>query len=324
MRLKGNILPYTDVGKRVGPDAFLCNFNLVIDLHCHILPGIDDGAPNLGVSLDMARASVDDGVMILACTPHILPGLYHNTGPQIRQAVASLQAALDNENINLRLISGADAHIIPDFAGNIRSGHLLSLADTRYVLVELPHHVAPARVEDCFFQIAVGGYVPIFTHPERCTWIKQHYETIRKLVHSGVWMQITAGSLTGAFGSQPRYWAERMLDEGLVHILATDAHDTRRRPPNLSRGREMAAKRVGAAEAEHLVVTRPQGVVDNVSPASLPPPATGRAGPGENDAANIARSHRDNATGPSEGQSGREAHGVVHGLAGRLRRIFNS
>ena len=101
--------------------------------------------------------------------------------------------------------------------------------------------------------------MPILTHPERLTWIKSHYQAIQRLVHAGVWMQITAGSLAGAFGRNARYWAERMLDEGCVHILATDAHDVNRRPPNLGQGRELAAKRVGDVEAQHLVVTRPEG-----------------------------------------------------------------
>jgi protein-tyrosine phosphatase len=249
----------------------------MIDLHSHILPGIDDGAPDLAVSLTMARAFVEDGVTTLACTPHILPGLYHNTGPQIRQAVLQLQAALDAEAIPLQLIAGADNHITANFVAGLQSGHLLSLGDSRYVLVEPPHHTMPARLEDMFFDLAVAGYVPILTHPERLTWITAHYDVIERLAHGGVWMQITAGSLTGSFGRQPKYWAERMLDEGLVHILATDAHDAVRRKPVLSKGRDAAAQRVGAVEAEHLVSTRPQGIVANAVPGSLPMPNTARA-----------------------------------------------
>lgn len=244
----------------------------VIDLHSHILPGIDDGAADLSVSLEMARAWVDDGVEIVACTPHILPGLFHNSGPGIRVAVQELQQVLDTEGISLRLVAGADAHIVQDFVLGLRSGHILSLADTRYVLVEPPHHVAPPRMTEFFFNISAAGYVPILTHPERLTWIEAHYATMVQLARSGVWMQITAGSLTGAFGRTARYWAERMLDEGLVHILATDAHNMRSRPPNLNAGREAAARRVGAAEAEHLVITRPAGVLANVPPSSLPAP----------------------------------------------------
>jgi protein-tyrosine phosphatase len=183
-----------------------------------------------------------------------------------------LQQVLDQEGIPLKLVVGADNHITPSFVAELRSGHLLSLADTRYVLVEPPHHVAPPRLEDLFFSLLVAGFVPILTHPERLTWIESHYQTIQRLGQAGVWMQLTAGSLSGAFGRTARYWGERMLDEGLAHLLATDAHDVKRRPPNLGQGREFAAKRVGDAEAEPLVVTRPRGVLMNEHPSNLPGP----------------------------------------------------
>ena len=242
----------------------------MIDLHSHLLPGVDDGAADLSIALEMARAWVADGVTVVACTPHILPGLYHNTGPQIRAGVAQLQEALDQAEIPLRLVTGADNHIVPDFVAGLQSGHLLTLADSRYVLVEPPHHIAPPRLEELFFSILVAGYIPILTHPERLTWIESEYSTMIRLAQKGVWMQITAGSLTGAFGRRPKYWAERMLAEGLVHILATDAHNLDRRAPILSHGREAAAKRVGEVEAEHLVLTRPQGIIANMAPNALP------------------------------------------------------
>ena len=244
----------------------------MIDLHCHILPGLDDGAKDLAVSLRMAAAFVADGVEVVACTPHILPGLYRNTGPQILQATRDLQSALLANGSPLQLIVGADNHIIPDFVAGLQSGRLLCLAGTRYVLVEPPHHVAPLRLEEFFFSLILAGFVPILTHPERLTWVNTQYAMIQRLVHSGVWMQITAGSLTGAFGRNARYWGERMLDEGCVHILATDSHDDTRRPPILGQGRDCAAKRVGDAEAEHMVVTRPRGVLLNELPSNLPSP----------------------------------------------------
>ena len=293
----------------------------MIDLHCHILPGIDDGAADVATAVAMARAFVADGVTMVACTPHILPGVYHNTGPQIRKAVQDLQHELDAQGIALELTTGADAHVVPDFVAGLRSGHLLSLADTRYVLVEPPHHVAPPRLHDLFFQLIVAGYVPILTHPERLGWIKSHYAAIQELARSGTWMQITAGSLTGGFGRTSRYWAERMLDDGLVHILATDAHDTLRRPPNLSQGREIAAKRVGGDEAQHLVVTRPLGIVNNQEPSSLPMPASAVTSSGV--AYVQGRSHTKTRTGrrvESGGEPGAADGGG--GLAARLRRFL--
>jgi protein-tyrosine phosphatase len=244
----------------------------VIDLHCHILPGIDDGAPDLPTALAMAMATVADGVAVVACTPHIFPGLFHNSGPQIREATQRLQEQLDREGIPLLLYPGADIHIAPNLIAGLRSGELLTLGDTRYLLVEPPHQVAPLRLEDLFFELLVADYVPILTHPERLAWIETRYDTIKRLAQRGVWMQITAGSLAGTFGRRARYWANRMLDEGLVHVLATDAHNVRGRPPNLSVGRDLAAKRVGAQEAEHLVNTRPMGILSDNLPSSLPMP----------------------------------------------------
>ena len=291
----------------------------MIDLHCHILPGIDDGARDISVSIEMARMSVADGVSVVACTPHILPGLYHNTGPQIREAVLQLQLALDQEGIPLRLVTGADIHVVPDFVAGLQSGRLISLADTRYVLVEPPHHVAPPRLEDLFFAILVAGYVPILTHPERLTWIESQYASIQRLVQAGVWMQITAGSLAGRFGRRPQSLAHRMLEEGCVHILATDAHDTQRRPPRLGEGRDLAAKRIGAEAAEHLVTTRPLGILNNELPGGLPMPepvsASKRVGNGD------VGQHKSAGVRRTTGADGASAGGG-HWLPGRLRRLF--
>ena len=209
--------------------------------------------------------AVANGVEVQACTPHILPGLYNNTGPQIRLAIAQFQRALDEHGIALQLTTGADAHLVPDFLSRLKSGHILSLADTRYVLVEPPHHVAPPRIEEFFFSLLVQGYVPVLTHPERLTWIEANYPIMEQMCDAGVWMQVTAGSLTGVFGRGPLYWAEKMMKEGRVHILATDAHGVGRRRPNLREGREVAAKWVGEEEANHLVVTRPRGVLSRRS-----------------------------------------------------------
>ncbi|HET9033543.1 MAG TPA: CpsB/CapC family capsule biosynthesis tyrosine phosphatase [Dokdonella sp.] len=243
----------------------------MFDLHCHMLPGIDDGSVDLEMSLEMARLSVADGVHTLACTPHIYPGLYENTAAGIRAGVDALQAELDSRDIPLRLLVGADVHLEPGLTESIRNGRVPTIGGTRYLLLEPPHHVAPPRFEESVFELMAGGYIPVITHPERLSWIEDHYAIFKRLVDRGVWMQLTAASVAGKFGRRPLYWSERMLDEGCVHILATDAHHPRRRPPILSEGRDAAARRVGEAEAHHMVVTRPQGIVEDIAPEALPP-----------------------------------------------------
>lgn len=242
----------------------------MIDLHCHMLPGIDDGAPDLDTALAMARIAVDDGIRVTACTPHIYAGLYENTGPGIKRAVEEFRAHLEEAGIPLQITYGADTHLAPDLVSGLRNRQIPSLHNSRYFLLEPPHHVAPPRLQESVFGLVTVGYIPVITHPERLTWIEEHYEWFRELVHCGAWMQLTAGSLTGRFGSAAQYWGERLLDEGLTHILATDAHGVSNRPPLLAEGREAAEYWVGAEESWHLVETRPQGIVDNRDPAQLP------------------------------------------------------
>lgn len=243
----------------------------MIDLHCHILPGIDDGARDIDVSLAMARMAVADGIRVVACTPHIYPGLYENSIETIEWSVRSLRQALAEEGIPLQLVIGADVHLVPGLATRLKTGEVPTLAASRYVLLEPAHHVMPPNFEQAVFELVALGYVPVITHPERLTWIEDHYAVFARLVNGGAWMQITAGSLTGRFGSDARYWGERMLDEGLVHILATDAHGVDRRPPLLAEGREVAQKWVGKEESVRLIVDRPKDILDNRrAPATVP------------------------------------------------------
>jgi protein-tyrosine phosphatase len=225
----------------------------------------------------MTRMALSDGISTIACTPHILPGVYNNTGPAIRSAVERLRESLSEAGIPICLVTGADVHIAPDLSVQLSGGRALTLNDSRYLLLEPPHHVLPPRLEDLIFGLQAAGYVPILTHPERLSWIEGHYELIERLVYNSTLMQITAGSLMGQFGRRPRYWAERMLDDGLCHLLATDAHNTEQRAPRMAQARVLVAQWLGEDEATNLVLKRPQGILNDLSPAELPPPPRARA-----------------------------------------------
>jgi tyrosine-protein phosphatase YwqE len=124
----------------------------MIDLHCHLLPGIDDGAVDLAMALQMARIAAGDGITAVACTPHIYPGMYENDAAGIRAAVTAFQAELDAAGIALRLHAGADVHLDPRLVARIRDGEVPTLAGSRYLLLEPPHHVAPPRFEEAVFE----------------------------------------------------------------------------------------------------------------------------------------------------------------------------
>lgn len=242
----------------------------MIDIHCHILPGLDDGAENFAISLEMARMAVADGVTHIVCTPHITPGVYHNSGPAIAEQVRWLQGELDLQGIALRLLVGADIHVAPNLVDDLGTGLAPTLAGSRALLFEPPHHVLPPRMDQTVAQLIAAGYIPVITHPERLSWIENRYDVVEALCAMGAPMQITAGSITGAFGKRPQYWAERMLEEGRVDIIASDAHNTRSRSPILSSARDRVAAKLGEAEAENLVLWRPAALLNG---ESLPPKA---------------------------------------------------
>lgn len=245
----------------------------MIDLHCHMLPGIDDGATDLAVSLEMARIAVSDGISVTACTPHIYPGLFENTASGISSAVDDLRRQFADADVGLQLTYGADIQLVPELLHGLRQGTHPTLHHSRYYLFEPPHHTIPVRFHETLYDTIAAGYVPVITHPERLTWLDdEHYGWFVQAAREGAWIQVTSGALTGRFGRKAQYWGERMLDDGMVHILATDSHDPRHRPPVLSEGRDAAAKWVGEAEALRLVTERPQAILDNTDPAAVPPP----------------------------------------------------
>jgi len=246
----------------------------MIDLHCHMLPGIDDGAGDLRISLEMARIAVADGIRTVACTPHIYPGLYLNDAEGIRRRADEFRTCLGEAGIPLEITEGADIQMVMELVAELRAGRFPTLGGSRYFLFEPPHHTVPARFSESIFDALAGGFVPVITHPERLTWLSsEHYPWFVEAVEQGAWIQVTAGALTGRFGRRAKYWGERMLDDGLVHLLATDAHDVHGRAPLLAEGRDAAATRVGAEEAQRLVETRPRAILEDRDPAACPAPA---------------------------------------------------
>ena len=242
----------------------------MIDLHTHLLPGVDDGAKDMDMALAMARMAVADGISVMACTPHFYPGVYNSEGADILSRIDALQMRLDEEGIALDLAYGGDLRLEPDLIKRLKNGDALSLEGTRYALIEPAHTLFTKGMERVFADFLAAGIHPILTHPERMAWIEQRSDAIDRLCQSGVWMQITAGAVTGRFGRRAAYWAERLICEGKSHILATDAHDPVRRPPLMREAYEIVADWVGDTEALNMVRHRPQLVLDNGPPDAIP------------------------------------------------------
>lgn len=203
----------------------------LVDIHCHLLPEIDDGARDWPESLAMAEIAVSEGFQQVIATPHQLGNYPQNHGNTIRKRANQLQQHLDLRKIELEILPGADVRMEPDLIARVRRGDVLTLADRgRHVLLELPHEVF-LPMDRLLESMNRAGLVGILSHPERNLGILARPNVVDPLVDNGCLLQVTAGSITGTFGPDCRKLAERLVEDGMVHFLATDAHHaTGRRP----------------------------------------------------------------------------------------------
>jgi protein-tyrosine phosphatase len=232
----------------------------MIDIHCHILPGLDDGARTMDEALAMARIAAADGIDTLVASSHITPGVYDNSPDRIVAAAEAFRVRLSKEGIPLRIIPGADVRMTPELIHG--TGRFLCInRDTPYFLFEFPHDLIPPGSERLVEALLGKGWIPVITHPERNLDLQRRPEKMEPFVKMGCLVQITAMSLTGEFGPRAVAVAERFMKEGRVHLIATDAHDTEKRPPILSRALRRAEALVGVAAARAMVFETPAAIV---------------------------------------------------------------
>ena len=233
---------------------------LFADIHCHMLPGIDDGAKNWGDSLAMARLAADDGISTVIATPHQLGNFDSNHGDEIRRLVVELQQRLDAAQIRLQVLPGADVRIETGMFDRLQNGDVLTLGDYRkHVLLELPHELF-LPLEQVVEGLESLDIVGILSHPERNEGILRKPEVVAPLVDRGCLMQITAGSLCGTFGPECQQLSEWLLAEGLVHFVATDGHGPRSRRPLIRRAFERVVELTSEAMAVELCSQNPAAV----------------------------------------------------------------
>ncbi|MDM8541096.1 hypothetical protein QUF90_08405 [Desulfococcaceae bacterium HSG9] len=235
----------------------------MIDIHSHILPGMDDGASDIEESLAMAKIAANDGIHTVIATPHILNGIYSNSRSKILAGTDELRTAFAKEQIKSDLFPGSETHLNFGMAEKIFSGEAVTLNDNqRYLLLEFPFHSIPPGAKQEIFQLQIKGITPILAHAERNYGFQQHIEELYEFVSMGCLVQITAMSITGNLGRETQLCAQKMLECRLAHIIATDAHSVAYRPPILSTGVKKAAKILGSAEqAEEMVTVCPAAIL---------------------------------------------------------------
>jgi protein-tyrosine phosphatase len=204
-----------------------------VDIHCHILPDVDDGAPSLADALEMATMASADGIQTIIATPHANHEYPPRPAEELLQRVASLQAEIDRIGVPLRILPGADVQISESLAGHVQNRRILTLADTgRYILLEMPHDIY-VPLDGLMSELKKAGVRSILSHPERNCGIRANLGLLEHLVERGCLLQVTAGSILGEFGREAKAAALHMLEHRLIHFVATDAHSPRYRKPLL-------------------------------------------------------------------------------------------
>lgn len=234
----------------------------MIDIHAHILPGMDDGAGDIDEALNMARIAVAEGITGLIATPHVASGLYCHTKEQISAAVNSLNNLLDKAQIPLQLYPGAEYLLEPDIPQRLRAGEILTLNNGgKYLLVEFPFTSVPVYAENIFFELMLQGVTPVIAHPERNAELQKHPGRLANLIEKGALAQVTTGSLAGLFGDKAERAAVGMVNKCLAHFLASDAHSSDKRPPALKTLLNRINQKINTDTLEQLTEINPENLI---------------------------------------------------------------
>ncbi len=246
----------------------------MIDLHCHILPGLDDGSESLSESVAMARVALAEGIEVIVATPHLFRG---DIGLADLAAVGrkkqELEAALRQAEIPLKILNGVEVRFSHNLIEEIKKHKRnLVIHTSSYMFIEFPFDYVYSGVKEVFFELMSEGIIPIIAHPERNSVFISHPEQLYDLVEMGCLSQANSGSFTGLYGQSVRETAERLVSWGLVHALGTDAHNSSGRAPRFKDALRIVESLIGAQAARALVEDNPQAVLEDKTPPYLPEP----------------------------------------------------
>ena len=238
------------------------------DLHCHILPGVDDGAPDLAQALEMARMAAMSGVRAIVATPHCnLP----HTEPQnyldpfLLKRIVDLRGAIEAAQIPLRLYAGAEIFCTPELESLLQSNQLLPLAGSKYLLMEFFFDESPDFMNACFQTAARQGFIPVIAHPERYESVQRAPMLVQDWFAQGYIIQLNKGSVLGSLGGRAKTASQWILQRGLAHAVASDAHGTRMRTPHMGEIRQHLETFYAPEYARILLSTNPGRIVRDLS-----------------------------------------------------------
>lgn len=243
----------------------------MIDIHCHLLPGIDDGPKSWDQSLNLCRAMADEGIERAVATPHLIDGVYENVRSRVEPLTAELRQRLADAGIDLDVSPGAEVDISSRYLSE-RDDELPTLALRNAVLLEMPVAVIPHAMGEILFRVSAKGRVPVLAHPERNELVQEDPDRAKVWLDAGAALQVDGDSLLGVWGSRSDRCARMLFERGWVHAMATDAHSCDRRPPRMQKALTAVTEIVGADTAAALVSSMPASLLDGNRPTTHPAP----------------------------------------------------
>lgn len=234
----------------------------MIDIHSHILPGLDDGASSMAETLAMVGQLYQAGFRTLIATPHVLEGTNFLSSEEILATTDQVRTCVAEAGIPIELLPGAENYIFPDLAKWVGERKLLTLGNTgKYLLLELPMLEIPHYTDQVFFELQVLGVTPVLAHPERNKGIMDQPERLVEWANKGVLLQLDLRSLSGYYGPQPKQLAELMLQSGLYHFTGSDIHRPSRKDSTYLEALQSVEKIVGEQELANIALNNPQFIL---------------------------------------------------------------
>lgn len=235
----------------------MCNYiilemNLMIDIHNHLLMNVDDGPVSEDEVLNLLHQAIDQGITNIMLTPHHYAGRYMTPKDTVVEKLAEIQKLIDDNDLDIAVHPGQEIRINENIIADLASGFNTSLNDSRYILVEMPFTELPPFYETVIDELIENRYIPVIAHPERCAEIAGNPGLLYQLVNKGALAQVTAASVTGDFGEELQETAFKMIENGLIHVVASDAHHAEVRPFMLRKAFETIDGRLGEQVSEKL------------------------------------------------------------------------
>lgn len=235
----------------------------MIDIHCHILPNVDDGSESLEESIEMAKIAESEGITKIVNTSHCHFDFKYKKGNELKLELEKFNQALKEENINIEVLLGNELYYTSDLIERFDELDFFSMNNSKYILMEFSPINFPKNIEDVIYEIKIRGYIPIIAHAERYKQVQEDVNIVLDCIKEGALIQVNASSILGKNGEKVEDTSKKLLDNNMVHFVATDAHSSNRRRPLIKDSYNYILKNYGKEVSEKLFIENPTAVIEN-------------------------------------------------------------